>query len=110
MPLQTKGNDAIVKRARTPAQQRQELLGIDNGNNTIIMMGTIAIATMAKEPAHWRQRRHHNKGTNTSLTTSSKGNNASSIMAETPAHQQRQQCHSDKSKNCHRNKLEMPAC
>jgi hypothetical protein len=53
-----KGNDAIVKRAMTPAQQQQECLRIDDGNNAIIMRATIqsrhrqiACASMATAPS-----------------------------------------------------------
>jgi hypothetical protein len=49
---------------------------------------TIAITTMAKMPMHQWQWCHHNKGNNSSLTTSNKGNDASSTMAEMPLHQQ----------------------
>ncbi len=41
------------------------------------MRATIAIVTMAKTHAHWQQQYHHDKGNNTSLTTSNKGNNTS---------------------------------
>jgi hypothetical protein len=34
---------------------------------------------------------------------SDEGDKASSTTAETPAHQQRQQCHHDESDNCHHN-------
>jgi hypothetical protein len=34
------------------AQQWQRRLCINDGNNTIMMRATIAIATMAKTPAH----------------------------------------------------------
>jgi hypothetical protein len=36
----------------TLAQQWWRCLHINNGNNTIVMRGTIAIATTAKIPAH----------------------------------------------------------
>jgi hypothetical protein len=101
MPLQIKGNNTIVTRTTTPAWQQQGHLHIDNGNNTIVMMPTIAIATMAKMPAHQRQRRHCNKG-----NSSGKGNNASSTMMEMLVHWQQQQCHLDESDNhhCHNGK------
>jgi hypothetical protein len=35
-----------------PAQQWQGCLHIHNGNDAIVMRATIAIATMAKMPAH----------------------------------------------------------
>jgi hypothetical protein len=102
-PSQIKGNDAIATRATTPAQSRQGRLCINNGNNTIVMRATIAIVTMAKMPAYWRQQCHHNKGNNASLTTSNEGNDASLTTAEKPVRQQWQQCHCDKSNNRHCN-------
>jgi hypothetical protein len=50
--LQIKGNDAIVTRAMMPAQRQQGHLHIDDGNNAIVMRPKIAMATMAKMPAH----------------------------------------------------------
>jgi hypothetical protein len=44
------------------------------------------MATIAKMPAHQWQQQHNNEGNKASLTTSNKGNNASSTMAEMPAH------------------------
>jgi hypothetical protein len=84
--LQIKGNNAIVTRAMMPAQQQQGCLHINNGDNTIVMRATIAIAMTAKMPVHQWQWHHHNKGNNASSMTSNKGNNTSLIMAETPAH------------------------
>jgi hypothetical protein len=84
--LQIKGNNVIVTRATTPSQQWQGCLCIDNGDDVIITRATIAMATTAKTPAHQWQQRHHNKGNNTSLMTSNKGNDASSTTAEMPAH------------------------
>jgi hypothetical protein len=75
MPLQIKGDNAIVTRAITPAWQWQGCLRINNSRDTIAMRGTIAIATTAKMPVHQRQWRHCNKG-----------NNAIAMMARTPAH------------------------
>jgi hypothetical protein len=43
-----KGNNASLTTAETH-------LPIDNGNDAIVMRATIAIATMAKMPAHQRQ-------------------------------------------------------
>ncbi len=83
MPLRIKGNNAIVTRTMTPAWQWQGRLRIDNGNNAIIMMATIAIATKAKMPVHWQQQCHHNEGDDASLTTNNKSNNASLTTAET---------------------------
>jgi hypothetical protein len=51
MPLWIKGNDAIVTRATMPAQQQQGRLRIDNGNDTIVIRVTVAMATTAKTPA-----------------------------------------------------------
>jgi hypothetical protein len=48
MPLQIKGNNAIVMRATTPSQWWQRCLHIDNCNDAIVMRVTIAIATTAK--------------------------------------------------------------
>jgi hypothetical protein len=48
MPLQIKGNDAIVTRASTPSQRQQGHLCINNGVDAIVMRGTIAIAITAK--------------------------------------------------------------
>ena len=104
--LWIKGNNAIVTRAMTPAQQQQGLLCIDKGNNAIIMRATIANATTAKTPAHWWQWHHHNEGNNASLRTSNKSNDASLTMAETPAHQQQWQRHCDNSNNCHHDNSE----
>jgi hypothetical protein len=86
MPLWIKGDNAIVTRAMLLAQQQQGCLRIDNGNNAMVMRATIAIATMAKMPAHQQQQCHHNKGNNASSTTSDKGNNAISTNAEMSAH------------------------
>jgi hypothetical protein len=47
-PLQIKGNNAIVARAKTQSPQQQGCLCIGNGNNAIVIRGKIAIATMAK--------------------------------------------------------------
>ncbi len=69
------------------AQQWRRRLHINDGNNAIVMRVIIAIATMAKTPAHQQQQCHHDKGDNASLTMSNKGNNTSLTMAETPAHQ-----------------------
>jgi hypothetical protein len=73
---------------------------INNGNNVIVMGVTIAIVILAKMPAHQWQWCHCNKGNNASLTTSNEGNDASLIMAETPAHQQWQGRQRDESNNC----------
>jgi hypothetical protein len=86
-PSRIKGNDAIVTRAMMPAQQRQGHLRIGNGNDAIVMRGTIAIAATAKMPMHQWQQCHHNKGNIASLMMSNKGNDPSLIMAEMPAHQ-----------------------
>jgi hypothetical protein len=88
MSLWIKGNNAIVMRAMTPAQQRQGRLCIDNSSNAIVMRATIIIATMVKTPAHQWQQCHHTEGNNASLTTSNKGNGASSttVEMEMPAH------------------------
>jgi hypothetical protein len=48
MPLQIKGNNAIVTRATTPSQQQQGRLCTYNSNNSIVIRAKIAIATMAK--------------------------------------------------------------
>ncbi len=85
-PLQIKGDDAVVTKAMTPPQQRQGRLHIDNGDNTIVIKATIAIATTTKMPAHWWQQCHHNKGNDASSMASNEGNKACSTMAETPAH------------------------
>jgi hypothetical protein len=74
----------------TLAQQRQRCLRIYDGNNTIMTRATIAIATMAKTPAHQWQQCHHDKGNNASFTTRNEDNNASLTMVEMPAHQRRQ--------------------
>jgi hypothetical protein len=84
-----------------PAQWWQGCLRINYSKDTIIMLGTIAMAMTAKMPAHWWQWCHHNKGNDASLTMSNKGNNASLTMAETPAYWQWQQDHCDKSNSCH---------
>jgi hypothetical protein len=54
MPLRIKikGNEATVTRAMTPAQQQQGCLRINDGDNTIMMRATIAIAMTEKTPAH----------------------------------------------------------
>ncbi len=52
MPSWIKGDDAIITRATMSAQQQQGHLRIDNSDNTIIMRPTIAMAMMAKMPAH----------------------------------------------------------
>ncbi len=104
MPLWIKDNDTIVTRAMMSAWQWQGHLCIDNWDNTIIMRATHTIVTTTKVPGHQWQWRHHNKGNDASLTTSNKGNNTSSTTAETPVHWQWQQCHCDKSNNCHCNK------
>jgi hypothetical protein len=77
MPSWIKGNNTIVTMATMPAWWWQGRLRINNGNNTIVMRVTIAMATMAKMPAHWRQQCHHNEGNNASLTICIKGDDAS---------------------------------
>jgi hypothetical protein len=57
--------------------QWQRCLCINDGNNSIVTRATIAITTMEKMPAHWRQQCHLNEGNNASLTTrDNKSNNA----------------------------------
>jgi hypothetical protein len=85
-PLRIKGNDAIVMRTKTRSPQQQGCRCIDNGNNAIVIRANIAIATMAKNPAHQWQQCHHNVGDDTSLMTSGEGNSASSTTAETSLH------------------------
>jgi hypothetical protein len=102
-PSQIKSNDSIVIRSTMSAQWQQGLLCIDNGSEAIVVRITIAMVTMAKTPGHWRWRLHHNKGNNASLTRRDKGDNASSTMAEMPAHQQLWQCNCDKNNSCHCN-------
>ncbi len=60
MPSQIKSNNTTITRAMTPAQQQQGCLGINNGNNAIVMRATIAIVMMAKKPVHWQRWCHHN--------------------------------------------------
>ncbi len=103
MPLQIKGNNAIVSRATMSALQQQRCLRINNGNNAIVMRVTSAIVMMAKTPEHQQQWCHCNKGNNASSTASNEGNDASLTMAEMPAHQGWQLRHHDKSINCHCN-------
>jgi hypothetical protein len=81
------------------AQQWQKRLHINEGYNAIMMRATIAIATTAKMPEDWRQWPHHNKGSNASLMTCDKGKEASSTMADTPAHQWQQWCHHNNGKD-----------
>jgi hypothetical protein len=107
--LWIKGNSTIVTRATAPSQQQQGHLLIDNGNNTIIMRATIAIATMAKTLAHQWQQCHCNKGNNTSSAMSNKGNDTSLTTAKTPAHQRWQQLNCDNSNHCHCSMTMMPA-
>jgi hypothetical protein len=83
MPLRIKGNNAIVTRAMTPSLQRQGRLCINNGNDAIIIRVKIAIATMAKNPAHQWQQRHCKVGDNTSSMISGEGGNTSLTTAET---------------------------
>jgi hypothetical protein len=52
MQLQIRDVNTIDTKATTPAQQQQECLHINNGNNAIIMKAKIAIAMMAKMPVH----------------------------------------------------------
>jgi hypothetical protein len=82
-PSWIKGNNAIVTRKTTLSQRQQGCLRINNGNDTIIMRATIAMATVAKTPAHQWQQCHHNEGNNASSMTSDRGDKASSTMAET---------------------------
>jgi hypothetical protein len=86
MPSRIKDNDTNVTRATLPAQHWQGCLHIDNSNYTIVMRVTIAIGMMEKTPVHQLQQCYHDKGNSASLMTSNKGKNASSTMAETPAH------------------------
>jgi hypothetical protein len=102
-PLRIKGDGVIVTRATTPALWLQGCLSIGNSNNAIVMRATIAIATTTKTPAHWQQQCHHNKGNNTSSTTSNEGIDAILTMVETAEHWQRQRHHCDKSDNRHSN-------
>jgi hypothetical protein len=51
-PSWIKDNDAIITRVTTPAWWWQGHLRIDNNNITVVMRVTIAIAMMAKTPAH----------------------------------------------------------
>ncbi len=81
-------------RTTTLAQQWQRCLRINDNKDAIVTRETIAIATMAKTPAHWCQQHHHNNY-GTSLVMSNKGNNASLMTAKTPAHQWGQWCHHD---------------
>jgi hypothetical protein len=78
------GQQSHCRLRATPAQQRQGCLHINNGNNAIVMRVTIAIATMAKTPEHQWQQCHHDKGNDASLTTSNKGDNASSTTVKMP--------------------------
>jgi hypothetical protein len=55
--IKIKGNQATVTRSMTPAQQQQGCMRINDGDNTIMMRVTIAIAMTEKTPAHRRQRR-----------------------------------------------------
>jgi hypothetical protein len=100
-PSRIKGDNTIIKRATMPAWQCQGCLRINNGNNTIVMRATIAIATTAKRPVHQWQWCHHNKNNNSSLPTSYEGDDASFTTTETPAYQQWQWCLHGKSNNCH---------
>ncbi len=112
--LHIDGNNAITMRVAMPAwqqatratrlaQQRQRRLRINDGNEPIVTRATISIATVTKATVHWQQQYHHDEGINASSTTSNKGKNASSTMAETPAHQQRWQHYYEESGNCHCN-------
>ncbi len=100
-PSKIKGSNSIVMRAMMPAWQWQGRLRIDNGNYAIVMRASITIVTMAKMPAHWWQRHHHDEGNNASLMMSKKGNIASLTTAKMPMHWQQQQRHHDESNNCH---------
>ncbi len=107
--LSINGNNAIMTRAMMPAwqqatrvtmlaQQQWRCLCNDNSNNAIVTRATIA-GTMAKMLAHWRWQCQHDKGNNTSLTTSYKGNKASLTTVDTPVHQQRQWHHHNDGKD-----------
>jgi hypothetical protein len=85
--LRIDSNNAIMTRVTTPDQQQATRvtmlvrqwwrpLHINDGNDTIVTKAAIAIATMAKAPAHQQQQQHHNEGNDASLTTSNKGDNA----------------------------------
>ncbi len=97
-----------AKRATTLAQQWSICLCINNSNNAIVTRATIAIATMAKTPAHWRQWCHLDEGDDNSLTTRNEGNNASLMMAETPLHQWWQWLHHNNGKDACNNKRAYP--
>ncbi len=112
------GKDACTSTAMAPLQQGQQqatrattlawqwwrCLRINNSDDAIVTRVTIAIATLAKMTAHWRQQRHHNEGNNASLMTSNKGDDASLKAAENPLHQQQKWLHHNNGKDTCNNK------